>query len=921
MVTIIIPCYNHGKYLLEAVENLEPKSNEFYEVIIVNDGSTDKETLEAFDLLEEKGFNIIHQKNKGLANARNIAIENSTREYILPLDADNIISIDYIKKSVKILNNDKSIGVVYSDLHHFGKLNDILKLPDFIPERFLSVNYIDACAVYRKSIWEKAGGYDVNMPFQGYEDWELWINAFKQGYKFHHISESLFKYRVRDDSMVTNSNKPGVREKLFTYIINKHENLYSKYKKEVPTYLIENQAKLEELYFSNVELVNELNFQLKNSIETIHSIQTRINEIENSMLWKFKKRLDLIFQRVKSNSASNNSFFSKLFMIFSKKTKSLISLLFASIFKHLYLLFESKKVMIVDADKNIMEMSSNPYIRYLHSKILREKDILKLKQNIENFKIKPTFSIIMPVYNPPINFFKKAIESILIQAYESWELCIADDCSTNPEVKKTIEYYAQRNSRIKVKYRKENGHISKASNSALELATGDYIVLMDNDDVLAVNALYENAKLINEHPDADLIYSDEDKIDEKENQFYPHFKPDWSPDSLLSRNYLGHLTVFRATIFNEIGGWREGFDGSQDYDLVLRYVEQTENIYHISEILYHWRVHSTSAAGSEDAKPYAYISAQKALTEALVRRDELGNVSFLDDFRGYSIRYKIKDTNKKVSIIIPTKDKTDVLSVCIESIISKSTYKNFEIIIVDNNSSESKFFEFIEKWKTKEPERFKYVKAPILFNFSRLINIGYENSDGDYLILLNNDTEVISPDWIEGMIEQAQRPSIGVVGCKLLYPNETIQHAGVIIGMGGVAGHALVGQNRNGPGYFNYVNMSNNYCALTAACVMVRRDVFEEVNKFDEDFSVEYNDVDFCLKIREAGYNNIYLPHVELFHHESITRGHPHATKESYERHLVEVEMFKSKWMKYIEHDPCYNENLTLGAADFAIKE
>ncbi len=810
----------------------------------------------------------------------------------------------------------------------------------------------------------------LHMPAQGYEDWELWISAFEQGFKFHHIKDTLFKYRVRENSMNVASNKPGTRERLFSYIINKHDDLYRKFAGEVSTYLIHNLAELEEAHFSNLDQIqnlfksiedykninanlnsrlndlllensqlsarvedldakildkdntnSQLNFQLKKSLDTIFQMQSRINEIENSKLWKLKLHINHIRQRFRSNSASDNSFFSKLLLLFSKKTKKLLRFLFALIFKHLYLFFESKKVIIVEVSQNIMELANDPYSRYLNGKILREKDILKLKSEIDKLQLKPVFSIIMPVYNPPLKFFKKAIESVLNQVYDSWELCIADDCSTDPEVKKVIEFYAKKNYRIKVVYRNENGHISKASNSALELATGDYIVLMDQDDVLAINALYENARLINEHADADLIYSDEDKIDENENHSYPHFKPDWSPDSLLSRNYLGHLTVFRTSLIRQIGAWRTGFEGSQDYDLVLRFTEQSENIYHIPEILYHWRVHSSSAARGEDAKPYAYVAAQKALTEALIRRNETGNVSFLDGFRGYSIRYKIKEAGKKVSIIIPSKDKTDILAVCINSVFSKSTFENFEIIVVDNGSSDPDFFDLIKSWKDQEPGRFKHVEAPIPFNFPRLINIGYENSDGDYLILLNNDTEVISPDWIEGLMEQAQRPSIGVVGCKLLYPNETIQHAGVVIGMGGVAGHVLVGEHRDGPGYFNYVNMANNYSALTAACIMVRREVFAEVGMFDEDFSVEYNDVDFCLKIREAGYNNIYLPHVELFHHESITRGHPHATKESYERHLIEVNKFKAKWMKYIEHDPCYNPNLTLGAANFAIKE
>ena len=443
---------------------------------------------------------------------------------------------------------------------------------------------------------------------------------------------------------------------------------------------------------------------------------------------------------------------------------------------------------------------------------------------------------------------------------------------------------------------------------------------MDQDDLITVDALYFNAKVINENDQVDLIYSDEDKVDDNGVHSYPHFKPDWSPDNLLSRNYLGHLTVFKASIMNDIGGWRLGFEGSQDYDLVLRFTEKTDAIYHIPKVLYHWRIHEASAAAGEDAKPYAYIAAKKALQEALTRRNEPGLVEFLDGFRGYSIRYDLKNTTDKVSIVIPTKDKTDILLKCIESIFKKSSYRNFEVIVVDNNSSEKEFFNYMEQCKELYGKQFKYLRAEIPFNFSALVNLGVQASDGEYVLLLNNDTEVITEDWIEGMIEQAQRPTTGVVGVKLLYPNNTIQHAGVVMGLGGAAGHVLVGEDRDGPGYFNYVNMQNNYSAVTAACIMIRRSVWDEVNGFDENFTVEYNDVDFCLKVRELGLNNIYLPHVELYHYESISRGHPHMTKESYERHVREINLLKNKWMDYIDNDPCYNPNLTLGAHDFSLR-
>jgi len=497
---------------------------------------------------------------------------------------------------------------------------------------------------------------------------------------------------------------------------------------------------------------------------------------------------------------------------------------------------------------------------------------------------------------------------------------LADDNSSDKEVKKIIKEYRKRDARIKVVYRKENGHIAAASNSALELATGDYIALMDQDDLLTTDALFHNARVINKNKLVDLIYSDEDKVGEDKVHYDPYFKPDWSPDNLLSKNYLGHLSVFRSSIFKQLNGWRLGFDGSQDHDLVLRFVEQTESVFHIPRILYHWRVHDTSTASAEEAKPYAYIAAKKALTEALIRRKEPGTVDFLDGFRGYTIRYELKSQTDKVSIVIPTKDKADYLKKCIDSIFARSTYENLEVIVVDNNSTTTEFFDLMDQYQKEYSKQFKCIRAEVPFNFSTLVNMGAKEATGKYLVLLNNDTEVISNDWLEGMMEQAQRPSIGVVGVKLMYANETIQHAGVVIGLGGVAGHVLVGQPRYGPGYFNYVNLTNNYTAVTAACVMIRKDLYDQVNGFDEKFAVEYNDVDFCLRVKEAGFNNIYVPHVELYHYESISRGHPHATKESYKRHVHEVGILKERWTDYIENDPCYNPNLTLARQDFSMR-
>jgi len=674
-------------------------------------------------------------------------------------------------------------------------------------------------------------------------------------------------------------------------------------------------------YNSASKEIEELNKQLNAALKSMDKLIKQLALLESSKLLKFRKYFYLYLGRLRSNvsKGKKRNFFSVMYNYVFKRGARLTRILLSKIFKVLYLAFEVRKVIIVEVMESYMA-NTMQYSQYLLRKKVTKDVGKQFKKNIKNFKQQPLFSIIMPVYNPRIDLFSKALDSIRAQVYDNWELCIADDNSSDPEVKETIEKYRLMDERIKVVYREQNGHISRASNSALELATGEYAVLMDHDDVLREDCLYYMARAINIHDGADLIYSDEDKIDEWGIHSEPHFKPDWCPDNLLSRNYLGHVTVFKTAQMREIGGWRVGFEGSQDYDLVLRYSEKFEKVIHIPEVLYHWRIHSESAAMSEAVKPYAYRAAQTALNEAMTRRGYIATVDFLDSFRGYSIRFALKNENAKVSIIIPSRNKADLLKKLLRSIEKKTTYKNFEVILIDNNSNEKDFFNLVKQYKRQNVISFKCVEDNEPFNFSRLINVGRKNATGDYLILLNNDTEIISPDWIEAMLEHCQRPEIGVAGAKLLYDNDTIQHAGVIVGLGGVAGHVLVGEYREGPGYFNYVNMLNTYSALTAACFMVRTELFDKVGGFDEGFGTEYNDVDFCLKLVEAGHRNLYVPHCELYHFESMSRGHPHSTYEAYKKHLKEVNLFTKKWKKYVENDPCYNPNLSLGVHNFGLK-
>lgn len=594
----------------------------------------------------------------------------------------------------------------------------------------------------------------------------------------------------------------------------------------------------------------------------------------------------------------------------SKRGLKKIGLLFFKTLK--YLLKKTLGINLPTPGYNYWMKKNFPSKEKLHEYQQKEKELA----------YRPKISIIMPVYNPPEKFFIKALNSVLAQIYTNWELCIADDSSNNERIIEIIKSYAEKDNRIKYIFRTENEHISAASNTAISIATGEYIALFDHDDKLAPDALYQNIVALNINRDTDLIYSDEDYINEKEKHFNPSFKSDWCPDNLLSRNYICHLAVIKSSLIHEIGGFRVGFEGSQDYDLFLRITEKTNKIHHIPKILYHWRIHKNSTSYKDTSKPYALENGKKAIEEALIRRNEIGSVTIMNEHGSanfYAVRYEIQ-SYAKVSIIIPTKNLTEVTNTCLSSIFKLTDYPNYEVILVNNNSDETAFFEMVDKWKKAEPNRFRCIEDNGSFNFSRLMNNASKVSNGTFLLLLNNDTEVTKADWMTAMVEQAQRKTIGAVGVKLLYPNKTVQHAGVIIGLGGIAGHAFVGAEENANVYRDSIKIIKNYSAVTAACLMVRKTVFDEVNGFDEAFAVDFNDVDFCLKLKDRGYNNIYLPHVTLLHYESISRGHPHKTKESYGRHLKEINLFKQRWQKYIDNDPCYSPNLSLTQGDFSIR-
>ena len=525
----------------------------------------------------------------------------------------------------------------------------------------------------------------------------------------------------------------------------------------------------------------------------------------------------------------------------------------------------------------------------------------------KKLKYNPKISILVPVYNAPIKYLEECIDSVIDQSYDNWELCISDDKSTDPEVKETLEKYKKKDKRIKVVYRKENGNISKATNSALDISTGDFIALLDNDDTLTKDALYEVAKVLNEDKKVDFIYSDEDKLNTEGRRCDPYFKSDWSPDTLLSNNYICHLTTFSRKLLDEIGGGeRSEYDGAQDYDLFLRLTEKANKIYHIPKILYHWRIIPGSTSENISAKPKAVDAGKRAIEAALKRRKIKGTVDSSNNDGTYIVSYEL-EKEPLVSIIIPTRDYADITETCIDSIYKKSTYKNFEIIVVDNGSEKEETFALFEKYK-KEHKNFKVLRLDCEFNYSYLNNEAVKIAKGEYVLLLNNDTEVITKDWLEKMLMYATRPHIGTVGVKLLYPDNTVQHGGLILGINGIASHAYIGVDRHYKGDFGRLEVPFNYDGTTAACLMISKKKYEEVGGLEEGLKVNFNDVDFNMKVLDKGYYNIFVPTVELYHYESKSRGID-LDKKKLERTKQETNYMLEKWKDKLVYSRFYNIN------------
>lgn len=541
----------------------------------------------------------------------------------------------------------------------------------------------------------------------------------------------------------------------------------------------------------------------------------------------------------------------------------------------------------------------------------------RIRAQVAEMVSPPRIAVLMPCYNPDPRWLRAAVESVQAQLYPHWELCIADDASPAPGVRDALQQMAAADPRIRLVLRERNGHIAEASNSALEAVTAPWIALMDHDDLLPADALFEVARCIRAQPQARLIYSDEDKVGDDGQRADPYFKPDWNPDLFRSQNMFSHLGVLHTDLVREVGGFRKGLEGSQDWDLVLRCMERVQpaQIVHIPRVLYHWRIHAQSTASSMKAKPYAVVAGERALNEHLARTGVRGHAEHVGI--GYRVRYALPDVPPKVSIVIPTRNAQVLVRQCVASIQRRSTYPDWEILLVDNGSDEPAALAYFQQ--LAQQPRIRVLRDDRPFNYSALNNLAVAQAQGEVIALLNNDIEVITPGWLEEMVSLALQPGVGAVGARLWYPNRTLQHGGVLLGPGGLAVHANKGLPRGLNGYAGRAALLQGFSAVTAACLVVRKSLYEQVGGLDEEhLAVAYNDVDFCLRLRALGLRNVWTPYAELVHHESATRGDdlaaPH--RERFER---ERQFMFSRWQAVIDHDPAYNPNLRLDSEDMGL--
>ncbi|MBI5937513.1 MAG: glycosyltransferase [Betaproteobacteria bacterium] len=853
------------------------------------------------------------------SRAANMGLENAHGEYLGFLDDDDWFAPEHIASLVAALirNPDKKVAydcVACAD--ETKRLTEKRYCQPFDRIRLLAGNFIPIHALlFSRSIVDAGCRFDE--AFDLYEDWDFWLRAAEFG-------DFVFVDRVGAYYRLGAQSGQGVRPDM-AHALEVTASLLEKWRprwrrddlQQVMAAIRESEAKLQAVT-SERDAVATHRDALAADGQVIAAQRDALaasrEELLASTSWRItrpvrfvghqSKRVRHLVQTVRRAIAANGGLlgtFGKLYRVFRKEGWPGL-----------------KWRLRVRAGGTVADrLSGTDYQDWVaRYDSITDVDRVRIRSAIGRMKLKPCISVLLPTYNPKPEWLEEAIQSVRQQLYPNWELCIADDASTEPHIRSILQRHAEEDSRIKLVFRERNGHISAATNSALALATGDYVALLDHDDALAEHALFCVVEAINRNPEAGLIYSDEDKLNEQGRRFAPYFKCDWNYDLFLSHNLVTHLAVYRTALVRELGGCREGYEGAQDYDLALRVVERLRwpQIVHIPRVLYHWRVHEASTSVSYRAKPYAVLAGKKAINDHLVRVGSNARVESLPDGQ-YRVRYALPEPAPRVSLIIPTRNSLALIRQCVSSILEKTDYPNYDILIVDNGSADPAVLAYFET--LKGDGRIRVLRDDRPFNFSALNNLAVSQAEGKLVGLINNDIEVITPDWLTEMVSIALQPGVGAVGARLWYPNDTLQHGGVVL-VGGVAGHSHKGLPKGSPGYARRAELLQSFSAVTAACLVIRKTIYQEVGGLDEgNLKVAFNDVDFCLKVRELGYRNVWSPYAELYHHESATRGYED-TPDKQQRFAQETGYMRARWGDLLLNDPAYSPNLTLDREDFS---
>lgn len=950
LVSVIVRTKDRPHLLREALESVAAQTYPYIEAVVVNDGGKDvAEVLREFEKRIFKTKWLAHEKNVGRAAAANTGIKAASGKWVGLLDDDDVYLQEAIASLIK--NAHTSYGAVYGHtkiVRHFpsGYTETLGHLAQpFHKWMLLIENFIPTCGiVFKRELALKVGLFDEH--FEMLEDWDFFFRL-AQVTDFLFISHEVAHYRVFGEAFITSRSYEKERPW--------REMFYSKHLQFIePENLTKGLFQYVEGRETAVHLANK---EADNIARKLSKLETARAALEGRLSQEESARAALegqLSQKEAATAALANQLAQERSK--GKATETALQQILSSYSWKITAPLRSLKSHTLRSFRQVKEFGGliRKFCRHCQTSGLqaalnrtrawtRTSNFLstdagysykvlqraEAERAIEKLEILPRFSILLPVYNTPEALLRACLDSVVGQYYPNWELCIADDASDRPEVRTTLEEYRTKYlQKIKVVYRETNGHISAASNSALDLAEGEFFALLDHDDELTPDALLKVAEILNVHPQADMIYSDEDKIDENGSYIEPFFKPDWAPEMFDGQMYTCHLGVYRRKLVKKLGGFREGFEGAQDYDLVLRLAESTEEIFHIPQVLYHWRKSSESTSSTATAKAYAFEAGLRAVQRVLDCRGEGGQATSIKEALGcHLVRYPIKG-EPLISIVIPTRDLAPSLDSCLNSIVAKTNYQHFEIIIVDNGSQRQETFRLFSEYEgLLGQKRFRVIRLDIPFNFSELVNAGAQEAAGDLVLLLNNDVEVQGPPtWLEEMGGYAQRNEIGCVGAVLLYPDGTIQHAGVILGLisspecPGVAGHSHKYLPGDYLGYFTRLRIVSNYSAVTGACLMVRRELWEKVGGFAPKLSIAFNDVDFCLRLRAQGYRHVVLPHVRLTHHESKSRGHED-TSEKQARFQQEIGIMRRQWAHELDNDPYYNKNLTFEREDFSLGE